>query len=317
VLLALVAGELVARFVLGLGDPPLIMADPEIEYLFRPNQDCRRQGNRIRYNAYSMRSEDFPAKKTNPLEFRVMVVGDSVVNGGNPTDHARLATTIAGPLLSGRLHRPVTIGNISAGSWGPPNELAYLRRFGLFDADVLLIVISSHDAADVPQFDQPIIGPQKKPFSALAEGISRYSLGDLLQWAKGSAPTAQPDAAPVQATLPAADREQGLAALREMIRIARKAGAQVAILHHQDLHELQHEPAEGHGLIAGIAVQEGISFFELAPAFKKQLADGPSPFRDHIHPNDLGQKLLADAIVTAVVQLTANTGLPAEGGADR
>ncbi len=29
------------------------------------------------------------------------------------------------------------MANISAGSWGPPNQLEYLKRFGTFDADVL------------------------------------------------------------------------------------------------------------------------------------------------------------------------------------
>ena len=56
------AAESFCRFYLGLGDPPLSMADPRIEYLFKPNQNCRRFGNTIRYNAWSMRSDDFPAR---------------------------------------------------------------------------------------------------------------------------------------------------------------------------------------------------------------------------------------------------------------
>src|SRR5437762_1643345 len=48
----LVTGEIVARYGLGLGDPPLSVADPQIEYLFKPNQTCRRFGHRIHYNAY-------------------------------------------------------------------------------------------------------------------------------------------------------------------------------------------------------------------------------------------------------------------------
>src|SRR3954468_7045308 len=73
-LLALVAGELFARFYLGLGDPPLSIADPQIEYLFKPDQDCRRFGRRIHYNHYSMRAEDFPEHKAQPNELRVLVV---------------------------------------------------------------------------------------------------------------------------------------------------------------------------------------------------------------------------------------------------
>src|SRR5881394_1856062 len=108
------AGELVARYGVGLGDPPLSQADPQIEYLFKPNQDCRRLGRRVAYNQYSMRSDPFPVHKADPNEIRVMVVGDSVVNGGVLTDQSELATEVLKRKLAAKLNRPVVIGNISA-----------------------------------------------------------------------------------------------------------------------------------------------------------------------------------------------------------
>ena len=50
-LVLLVAAELFLRIHYGLGDPPLSIADPQIEYLFAPSQEVRRLGNRIHYNA--------------------------------------------------------------------------------------------------------------------------------------------------------------------------------------------------------------------------------------------------------------------------
>ena len=135
--------EAYARVVLGLGDPPLWMADPEIEYLPQPAKSYLRFGKRISYNAYSMRSRDFPRTKVNPDELRVLVVGDSVINGGAQTDQQALATTLLENKLAESLDRPVLVANIAAGSWGPPNILAYLRRFGLFDADVVVIVLTA------------------------------------------------------------------------------------------------------------------------------------------------------------------------------
>ncbi|MCZ6851077.1 MAG: hypothetical protein O7F17_05495, partial [Planctomycetota bacterium] len=82
-LLALV--EFFARVVIGLGDPPLWIEDREIEYLPQPSKSYRRFGNRISYNAYSMRSRDFPPSKSDPAEVRVLVVGDSIVHGGSNT----------------------------------------------------------------------------------------------------------------------------------------------------------------------------------------------------------------------------------------
>ena len=49
--------ELFSRYYLGLGNPPLCIADQEIDYIFAPNQDCNRVGNRIVYNNVSMRCD--------------------------------------------------------------------------------------------------------------------------------------------------------------------------------------------------------------------------------------------------------------------
>lgn len=58
--ISLVGGEVVARFVLGLGDPPLSVAHPTIEYLLKPNQVVHRFGNRYLVNQYGMQSEPLP-----------------------------------------------------------------------------------------------------------------------------------------------------------------------------------------------------------------------------------------------------------------
>ncbi len=47
---ALLVAELLARTVLGLGDPPLSIAHPSIEYLFRPNQDEQPYRDNIHVN---------------------------------------------------------------------------------------------------------------------------------------------------------------------------------------------------------------------------------------------------------------------------
>ena len=52
-----VLAELIARYTLGLGDPPLAIADCEIDYIFAPNQNCNRFGNHIVYNDASMRCD--------------------------------------------------------------------------------------------------------------------------------------------------------------------------------------------------------------------------------------------------------------------
>lgn len=301
-----VVGELFARFYLGLGDPPLSQADPKIEYLFKPDQDCHRFGNRIRYNHYSMRSDDFPAHKADPRELRVLVVGDSVINGGVQTDQSKLATTLLQQRLSADLGRPVVVGNVSAGSWGPPNEQAYLKRFGLFDADVLVIVLSSHDAHDVPTFE-PVVGvsptfPDHRPVLALWEGFERY----LLPRFRGPAPTPADPGAPVPGATTApvkqADVDASLAALREMIRMAKSTRAAVVVAQYPEAAELAAPPKPGYQLIADEARKDGVEPTAIAPAFAAAKARGEDPYRDPIHPNDAGQRIIADVLSDVIKQ---------------
>ncbi|PQV64995.1 hypothetical protein B1R32_1021 [Abditibacterium utsteinense] len=139
VAVCLIAGEVVARTKLGLGDPPIYVADPQIEYMIKPGV-YHRFGNLVSFNRYSMRADEFPQHKVDKRELRVMVIGDSIVYGGAQLDQSQIAVSLLEKDLTAKLHRPVTVGNISAGSWGPPNQLAYVKRFGLFDADAVVIV---------------------------------------------------------------------------------------------------------------------------------------------------------------------------------
>ena len=178
----LIIGEFIARYGLGLGEPPISIPDEHIDYLFAPNQVCHRFGNVIRYNNKSMRC-DFdivePCKKGG-----VIVIGDSVINGGALTDHEKLATTILQ-----RKYKGVPFYNVSAGSWGPGNYAAYLRKYGIFGADYLVVEMNSHDIwEDNPELTKgagvgvDISEPAKRPICALWEGFDRYFMPMARKW---------------------------------------------------------------------------------------------------------------------------------------
>jgi hypothetical protein len=299
--LFLVVVELVARFGFGLGNPPLLRFDPKMEYIYQPNQTTRRFGNLIHYNAYSMRSDDFPPKKSSPDELRILVIGDSVINGGAQTDQAQLATSIMQRELSQKLKRKVIVGNASASSWGPENELEYLRKFGLMDADILVIVESSHDVVDVPTFD-PVINvaldmPDHKPLCAISELINRYLLPRLM--AKFSqAPVWPPQ------TLQSPDNPdaiRSLAALREMIAMGKAAGARVIVAQFIEHREANGALQPGHDMIRDAARSAGAEVIQFAPAFNAELNAGRDPWRDPFyHPNAHGQRVMADVLIEAV-----------------
>jgi hypothetical protein len=287
--------ELFARFYLGLGDPGLLQTHPTIEYYFKPNQAAHPFGNLFKTNRYGMRSDDFPPRKTDPAELRVLVFGDSVVNGGNLTDHSRLATTLLQQRLARELHRPVMVGNISAGSWGPPNQLAYIGQFGFLDADVAIFVLSSSDASDAPTFEplNPLTHPTVAPFSAAWEGVTRY-LPRYWDWRSALEP-APPPATP--AMINPRDVAVSIAAEREFLYQAHAAGLTAMVVQHWEATELgSQQPEFGHDEIRAAADAAAVPVYQDAGILRQYIARGLNPYRDNIHLNDNGQRAYADLL---------------------
>jgi len=296
---ALVGGELVARYGLGLGDPPLSVVDETIEYRFKPGE-YHRFGNRVFYNAYSMRSDEVSRVRADPQELRVLMLGDSVINGGVLTDQHDLASEILRRRLMEATGRPTWVGNVSAGSWGPANLLAYVQKYGWFEADVAVVVLSSHDAADVPTFE-PTVGvhpayPDRAPLLALQEAIARYLPRYLLSRFAAEEP---PDPG-VEARPPLAaddpDVQASLDALRRLVASAREHGVRLLIVLHVTRTELDHGVEAGHTLIRRVADDEQVPVLDNADAMRAALGRGDIPYRGNIHLNAVGQQILADLI---------------------
>lgn len=172
-----VAGEVYLRQVWGFCDSVLMQSDPEFEYIAQPNQNRYRFKKHVIYNEYSQRS--------NPVDssaFIVLGLGDSVLNGGVLTDQDSIATSRLCNDLSVFMGKNVQVLNISAGSWGPDNCEAYLKRYGLFNAKVAFLLCSSHDAHD--NIDHQLVMDVVPGFSARqymlvwGELIDRY----LIPW---------------------------------------------------------------------------------------------------------------------------------------
>jgi len=302
VVLGAVSGEIVARFVLGLGNPPLYRPDPQIEYLPVPGV-YRRFGNTISYNSHSMRSPEIPATKSDPNELRVMVIGDSVVNGGAPSDDSELATALLPGMLSKQLGRPVVVGNISCGSWGPINQLEYVRRYGLFDADVVVIVVNSDDAFDAPTYGP--LGPEhptKKPVLALQELLFYYGPMAFKYHVLGEKEAGPPP--PILEPNPE-DQRASLAAFERLVITAREAGARVVAVHHFKLTELRSGRAEpGYDRLREAAGRAGVRFVDTRADMLRLMREKGTGYRDYIHPDAAGQEALARLLAREVVAAT-------------
>ena len=164
----LIICELYLRYNLGMCDAPLYCHSDSYEYIAAPNQNGKRFGNRYHINSFSQRSEEPDSTKV-----IILGLGDSILFGGSLTDQDSLATSL---ITNNKNNFQVL--NISAGSWGPDNCAAYLTEKGVFDAQAMFLVASSHDAYDNMSFKR-VVGvhpayPEKKFSSAFAELITRY-----------------------------------------------------------------------------------------------------------------------------------------------
>ena len=180
-LIAFLIGEIGLRWFFGFGNPLVYVSDRNIGYLLAPSQQTRRFRNRIQINQYSMRTAPITEKPL-PNSLRVLLIGDSIANGGWWTDQAKTISNLIRDALSNQMNKiftDVEVLNASANSWGPRNELAYLQHFGHFHSQVVVLLINTDDLFATAPTSLPVGRdrnyPDNKPILAWVEVWQRYS----------------------------------------------------------------------------------------------------------------------------------------------
>ena len=293
IFIVLVAEELALRQFWGLGDMTVLFrADPAFEYIAQPNQNKIRFGNKNIYNEYSMRS--LPLNETDNCV--VLGFGDSVINGGTLTDQDSLATTIVENRIAKEVGEGFRFLNISAGSWGPDNCAAYLKKFGSFGAKMIVLFVSSHDAYDNMTFEK-VVGvhpsyPDKAPALALIELVQRYLTPKVLG-AINIPISQQADALMINKTV-----EKFNPGFDFFVNYSRMHGIPLVVCLHAETSELQNKSfnEQGRKILSYCAENniKVISGLDIGEEF--------SDFRDEIHINESGQKRWATHLYTAIYQ---------------
>lgn len=280
--------EIFLRLHYGLCDAVLMRADEDYEYIAQPNQNRKRLGNRIKYNSLSMRSDELRGGSV-----RILCIGDSILNGGTQTDHDQLATTLLSRRLSDALKKDVQVLNVSAGSWGPDNCAAYLKKHGHFGAKAIFLITSSHDARDTMTF-VPVVGkmkyfPEKQYPLAVMELLDRYLNVDMNFYHK-TKDEADADFRKKHHIEQASDNfNPGFFALLEY---ASKNNIPFFIYLHATRDELKEQKLDPLGQeIAAFAEKNKIRLLE-------DLTSGLEAdwFRDPVHYSPKGQRMMADIL---------------------
>ncbi len=277
ILLGLLAlAELGLRIFLGFGNPLIYIADEQIGYLLAPNQKVRRLGNLIEINQYSMRTPTI-APLPSPSHWRLLLLGDSVANGGWWTDQSQTISETIAQQWTQNSDRSLEVLNASANSWGPRNQLAYLQKYGLFGARVVILLINTDDLFAKPP-SSLVVGrdrnyPNVKHPGAIAEILSRYLLPapKLLQ---------EP---PPESDVVAANLE----AIGAIQQIVKQANGQFILAMTPLLREVDETGPRDYEIktrqrLTEFTEKQQITYLDFLPIFQSQ-SNPNTLYRDHIH----------------------------------
>jgi lysophospholipase L1-like esterase len=305
VILAVLVGlfvviELGLRSLFGFGNPLIYIGDEQIGYLLAPNQSTRRMGNQIDINEYSMRSAPIQ-KLPQPSIWRVLLLGDSIANGGWWTDQKNTISSLLMASLSSQSHyQQVEVLNASANSWGPRNELAYLQRFGHFQAKAVILLINTDDLFATAPTSLPVGRdrnyPNHKPPLAMVEVLQRYVFKQKLI----------PELEALQNE--AGDRVGiNLEAISKIHSFAQENNSQLLLVMTPLLREIGEPGSRDYEIFArkrlsDFTKEQQINYIDFLPKFNS-IANPQALYQDHIHMNTKGNKFVSQEIEKLLLEI--------------
>jgi lysophospholipase L1-like esterase len=289
----LALAELGLRVVLGFGNPLIYIADEDIGYLLAPNQRVRRFGNLVEINQYSMRTSTITPLPSDS-HWRLLLLGDSVANGGWWTHQSQTISQQIGQLWTEKSDRSLEVLNASANSWGPRNELAYLQKYGLFGANAVILLINTDDLFARPP-SSVVVGrdrnyPDAKPPGAIAEIVSRYLL-----------PSPKlPQEQPAEKDLVAANLE----AIGEIQKIVEKANGKFILAMTPLLREVGEPGSRDYEIktrqrLTEFTQKQQILYLDFLPIFQSN-SNPNALYRDHIHLSPEGNLEVSKTLTGAI-----------------
>ena len=303
-----VATEVGLRLLIGFGNPLTYIGDEKIGYLLTPSQRTRRFGNRIEINQYSMRGDNIQPTPL-PSSLRILLLGDSIANGGWWTDQENTISNLMMGSLKSNLSNlsdlsknitQIEVLNASANSWGPRNEFAYLQRFGSFGSKAIILLINTDDLFSTTPTSLQVGSdrnyPSKKPPLALAEVLNRYILKQ------------KPIPGLKEIQNESGDRVGvNLEAIRKIQEFTQKSNAQFLLAMTPLLREIGEPGPRDYEIkerqrLTEFTKTQGITYIDFLPIFNAS-QDPKNLYHDHIHFNLRGNQLISKVIEKKLLEL--------------
>lgn len=284
--------EISLRIFLELGNPPLMVKDEEIGYLFKANQNVKRFGNKIIYNKYHQRSEGLMEKP----DYRVLMLGDSVTNSGVLKDHSELITEMLEKDLNEHYKVKGEVLNVSAGSWGIENELEYLKRFGAFNSDLVILQIGTHDLIQ-PKSNSSVIDVMpnqisRKPATAVTDLLNRHVIPAIKDYFFKEEKKDNDEEGKRQK-----DFEKNMEALKDEIKFIKNLNMPVIVLFTPNRIELEEESQKNEKVkFREILKDENVELIETLKSMEKD------DFIDLVHLSVKGNKLMEKLLFSYIVK---------------
>jgi hypothetical protein len=160
---------------------PVYSTDDQIGYIPAPQQS----GVFMRKNHWLVNAQSMGTSAWAPNGDKdVLLLGDSLVWGGNPLDQPQKL----GPQLEGMLPG-WRVWPASAGSWAVLNEITYLTRHPevVAEADQIVWILNTGDFINRTQWSSELTHPRSIPVSALAYVSEKYAFPYILGYIKKDA----------------------------------------------------------------------------------------------------------------------------------
>ena len=274
--------------VAGLDDFPVYLKDEHFGYVPKPGQAGRfLQRNEWVFNDRSMGVAEpwRPSGRTD-----VLLVGNSIVMGGNPYDQKdKLA-----PLMQAQLNARCAVWPVAAGGWSTVNEFRYLERHTdiAAGADFFVWEYMAHQMGGLSKWSRPTVHPLQRPLWLTGYVINK-ALDQRFPTAARFEVKSAADEAPYFAEF-----EAMLVRLEASIS-GRPAGV---IFLYPDRQQLQAARAGEEWLpdraeVTRIAAKHGLVIIDLAATPQWT----PDLYKDGVHPTVEGNGVLA-GILNAAIQ---------------